>query len=346
MAQDAGIKNSTRTTGTVAGNAATKVPTTNRVGRRGVMIHNPNATYDLWGYSVGAGASAPTISATDRDFVVPQDATLFYPLSDGEDLYLMNSSGGATTSEYILKEVDYAIPTGQAGKIEATLSGTVDTELTTADLDTGAGTDTRAVVGIVVAASGGAVAMTGGAGAVSGGTPRVTLASDDPAVAHLANIVSPYRKVDVDLTVDTAIYASGDVLADLQAVSGVCRASDVMTMLVAARLQDPDDQTEFDFDLVFSDAAGTLGTENAAVSISDADAAEILNIVRYRVASNPSIDLINSKSYTISANHPDMPLPISPVSGTDDVMIGAILRSGTPTFAGGVLKLRLYMKDR
>lgn len=35
------------------------------------------------------------------------------------------------------------------------VSGAVDTELTTADLDTGAGTDTRAVVGLVLAASGG-----------------------------------------------------------------------------------------------------------------------------------------------------------------------------------------------
>lgn len=35
------------------------------------------------------------------------------------------------------------------------ISGSVDTELTTADLDTGAGTDTRAVVGLVLAASGG-----------------------------------------------------------------------------------------------------------------------------------------------------------------------------------------------
>ena len=38
-----------------------------------------------------------------------------------------------------------------------TVSGAVDTELTTADLDTGAGTDTRAVVGLALAASGGAV---------------------------------------------------------------------------------------------------------------------------------------------------------------------------------------------
>jgi hypothetical protein len=37
------------------------------------------------------------------------------------------------------------------------VSGAVDTELTTADLDTGAGTDTRAVIGLVYGASGGGV---------------------------------------------------------------------------------------------------------------------------------------------------------------------------------------------
>lgn len=40
----------------------------------------------------------------------------------------------------------------------------VDTELTTADLDTGAGTDTRAVVGLVFAASGGATPVSASAG--------------------------------------------------------------------------------------------------------------------------------------------------------------------------------------
>ena len=43
------------------------------------------------------------------------------------------------------------------------ISGTVDTELTTADLDTGAGTDTRAVVGLVGSASGGGALIPGSA---------------------------------------------------------------------------------------------------------------------------------------------------------------------------------------
>ncbi len=43
------------------------------------------------------------------------------------------------------------------------VSGSVDTELTTADLDTGAGTDTRAVIGLVGAKSGGAALIPGDA---------------------------------------------------------------------------------------------------------------------------------------------------------------------------------------
>lgn len=48
------------------------------------------------------------------------------------------------------------LPSDQ-GVLAVTVSGTVDTELTTADLDTGVGSDSRAVVGLVRAESGGGV---------------------------------------------------------------------------------------------------------------------------------------------------------------------------------------------
>lgn len=104
-----GIRNVVRSTGTVAGNAATKVPATKMANRKGVLIHNPNATYDLWGVMVNGAASAPTISATDRDFVVGQNRTVFVPCSEGLDLYLQNSSGAATTSEYVVSECDESV---------------------------------------------------------------------------------------------------------------------------------------------------------------------------------------------------------------------------------------------
>ena len=111
-----------------------------------------------------------------------------------------------------------------------TITGTVtvDSELTTADLDTGAGTDTRAVVGLVRAESGGGVlvgsanalpvqliasqnAITAGAGAVGAATPRVTLASDDPAVTSLA-IMDDWDETDrckVNLIVGVAGITAG-----------------------------------------------------------------------------------------------------------------------------------------
>jgi hypothetical protein len=84
----------------------------------------------------------------------------------------------------------------------------VDSELTTADLDTGAGTDTRAVVGLAGAASGGAVlvqATSGGAlkadvttvagtatdtnsGVKSAGTQRVVLATDQPQLTNALKV--------------------------------------------------------------------------------------------------------------------------------------------------------------
>ncbi len=75
---------------------------------------------------VGGGAEATALRVT-----IANDSTGVLSIDD---------NGGSLT-------VDGAV----------TVSGTVDTELTTADLDTGAGTDTRAVVGLVYGASGGGV---------------------------------------------------------------------------------------------------------------------------------------------------------------------------------------------
>lgn len=66
----------------------------------------------------------------------------------------VSDGGGSLT-------VDGVVTANQGGAWSVGVAGTVtcDTELTTADLDTGAGTDTRAVVGVVLAASGGGVLL-------------------------------------------------------------------------------------------------------------------------------------------------------------------------------------------
>lgn len=67
------------------------------------------------------------------------------------------------------------------------LAVTADTELTTTDVDTGAGTDTRAVVALVLPASGGGVTAVGGTGAASSAVLRVVAASDSPEVTNTAS---------------------------------------------------------------------------------------------------------------------------------------------------------------
>jgi hypothetical protein len=74
------------------------------------------------------------------------------------DVIAVNST---SKGELYVKQTDAVPVTDNGGSLTVdgavSVSGAVDTELTTADVDTGAGTDTRAVVGLVTAASGGGV---------------------------------------------------------------------------------------------------------------------------------------------------------------------------------------------
>jgi hypothetical protein len=74
------------------------------------------------------------------------------------------TSGLQTTGNTSLASIDGKITAVNTGAVViASGSVTADTELTTADLDTGAGTDTRAVVGLVGSKSGGGVLIPGDA---------------------------------------------------------------------------------------------------------------------------------------------------------------------------------------
>jgi len=72
---------------------------------------------------------------------------------------------------------------------------TVDTELTTADLDTGAGTDTRAVVGLVGSASGGGALIPGSATAGL----KVDLGADNDVTVTSGNITADTELTTADL---------------------------------------------------------------------------------------------------------------------------------------------------
>jgi hypothetical protein len=143
--------------------------------------------------------------------------------------------------------------------------------------------------------------------------------------------------VDVAPVTDTSIYASGDV-AFVPIIVPSYRSSDASgpaRKLVSVTILDEAAQGVA-LDLVFSAGTITLGTINAAVSVSDADARKILGIVSV-VAADYSA-LVNSSLATKRA----IELIIQP----DAVLyLSGIVRSGTPTYAAGSLKIKLGFED-
>lgn len=99
----------------------------------------------------------------------------------------------------------------------------------------------------------------------------------------------------VTLSTDTSAYADGDVLADTQSVSNVFLTSGGGRVLQSVTVLDKADQG-FGFDLYFLDANNSLGTENAAPSISDANAEAILG--RVAISSADYYDIGGAKLAT------------------------------------------------
>lgn len=94
-----------RAAGTVAGNAATRLFTTPTLNRAGIEIHNASTSLDLWVRAVNEGAAAPTITLADKDFLIPPNTTLSLAYDSNINVYILNSSGAATTSAYTAREV-------------------------------------------------------------------------------------------------------------------------------------------------------------------------------------------------------------------------------------------------
>lgn len=95
-----------REAGSVSGEASTAILSgSNERQRSGLEIHNPDLGLDLWVRAVADGAAAPTISATDRDFIIRPGATLLLAYGPEIAVYLQNSSGSPTTSAYVAREV-------------------------------------------------------------------------------------------------------------------------------------------------------------------------------------------------------------------------------------------------
>lgn len=142
----------------------------------------------------------------------------------------------------------------------------------------------------------------------------------------------------VTLTTDTAIYASGDLLADTQLVSANVGRAGKEVVLDSIDITDDDDQGQ-PLTLLFLNANTSLGTENSVPNITDANVNAAV-VSQYAIVAADYEDLGGSKRAT-KANL-SMPLLIA---DKGSLYIAAISK-GTGTYTANGLKIRLNIRYR
>jgi hypothetical protein len=200
----------------------------------------------------------------------------------------------------------------------------------------------------------GQAGVAAGSGTVSALTQRVVLATDVALPAgtnnigdvDLASIAAGETHIGevggrtvvktITMTATTSVLASADVIADTQQLDAAFRKADGTGVLQSLTVFDPDDNAAFAFDVYVHNTSTSIGTENAAISISDANAsAGILGVISF--ATTDAKDLINGRMY----HKANIGLAVTAVSGTDDLYFSIVNGSGTPTFAGGNIPMRV-----
>jgi hypothetical protein len=146
-------------------------------------------------------------------------------------------------------------------------------------------------------------------------------------------VVAPGDLIDVTLSLDTSAYASGDVLADTQEIANAVRIDGGRGILQSLTVLDEDDQG-LEFDLIFLRANKSLGTENSAPNISDANARDIIGVVN--VSADDYVDLGGCRIATVR----NIGLLLEAVAGSTSLYVGAITR-GAPTYSASGIKIRI-----
>lgn len=131
------------------------------------------------------------------------------------------------------------------------------------------------------------------------------------------------------LSLDTSAYAAGDVLFDFQEVADAARESGGAVLIQSITVVDADDQ-KAEMDIFVASAAVSLGTENAAPDISDANAATVQKLCTvlasdYEDLGGVAVATMNNLGLVVGA------------VGTS-IYIGGITQ-GTPTHTAAGLKL-------
>lgn len=139
--------------------------------------------------------------------------------------------------------------------------------------------------------------------------------------------------IDLTLSVDTDAYADGDVLADTQELADVAQVYGDTVVLQSLTVLDGADQAQA-MEFVFLDANKSLGTENSAPDITDANAASIIGCVSVS-ADDYTADLTASQVATVK----NIGLVLKLNDNSKDLYVG-VLSGGTGTYAASDIKCK------
>jgi hypothetical protein len=221
-----------------------------------------------------------------------------------------------------------------------TWQGTVDESnwvtLQAQDLSTGKFATTAAAAGLYLLNVAGLKRIRANMTWTSGTSITVT--------AHSTNLTNPQHFATVTdlltltLSLDTNAYASADVLAATQELANAVRVSAGTGIIQSIRLNDKDDQGGA-LELVFLKTNVALGTENAAVSITDANADQIIGIVK--VASSDYVDVGGAQIVTKT----NVGLAIEAAAGATSIYVAAISRDTKTYTAAGITLMIGILQD-
>jgi hypothetical protein len=138
----------------------------------------------------------------------------------------------------------------------------------------------------------------------------------------------------VTFSTDTGAYASGDLVADTQEIDAAVVGMGGAVILETITVTDGADQKGILY-FVFLNAATSLGTENGAPDITDAEAAaNVLGVVS--VVAADYVDLGGAAVATKA----HIGLMLQAASTTDSLYVGLVGGTTTPTYAADSLTVK------
>jgi len=176
------------------------------------------------------------------------------------------------------------------------------------------------------------------AATISGGRVLVTPPATPSGEAYMGQVGGPSDVIDVVLTLDTNIYADGDVLLTAtQEIANAARANGKRVIIQSITAYDLDDVGGA-IDLIFAGVTFALGTVNAAPTIDDANAILLSHIVQF--AGADWYDLGLNRMATKSSKDAGMGIMIETGAASRSIFVNGIARAASTYTANG-LKLKL-----